>query len=160
MEDPIITNPDPVSTTTLPRDSDQPDAMPKEVASELLADPKAQLTNRMVKNCLKAREYVIPSAHPIVKTPEGQDGYEYDLRNAWKTPEEKITNKRRLASFQTLAKWNRRAAKSSMIFFGKAAKAKDETVREKHYSIAKSLVQFSKECRDELKRREGWANGT
>jgi len=41
------------------------DGMPREVATEFLADPRVKLTNRFRKVCQDARETVYPSLRPI-----------------------------------------------------------------------------------------------
>jgi hypothetical protein len=46
------------------------DGMPKEVATALLADPKARRTNAFRKTCQRAREIVYSSSTPLARLPD------------------------------------------------------------------------------------------
>lgn len=48
------------------------DGIPTQVATEMLVEPKAKMTNRMRKNCVASRAKVYPSVAPIRKV-EGFD---------------------------------------------------------------------------------------
>lgn len=53
------------------------DGMPKQVATAMLAAPKAKMSNRMRKVCALARETVFPSTTPLTRC--AKDGHLYPL---------------------------------------------------------------------------------
>jgi hypothetical protein len=67
------------------------DRMPYEVATEMLADPRARMTNRERKECMRARE----TRYQSTRTAKPVAG--------------KLENRFDSASFAQLSRWNRRA---------------------------------------------------
>lgn len=100
------------------------DGMPPEVATSMLTEPKAKLSNRMRKNCRAAREKFYPSTSPIVHPKklvfEGDMNEMNDLTSKLhplgfhytgtvaKTPEAHITARCSRASWAQLLKWLKR----------------------------------------------------
>lgn len=68
------------------------DGMPKEVATEYLASPKAKLTNRFRKTCAAARQTVFESNLPL-RRPDPDGPRFFDNAAQPKTPEAKLARK-------------------------------------------------------------------
>src|SRR3954464_6334445 len=80
------------------------DHMPYQVATNLLTEPKAKLSNRMRKNCRAAREVVLRSAHVILRD---------ELKNPFegasaKPMEVRILNRMKKSTTPQLVKWQKR----------------------------------------------------
>lgn len=94
---------------------EQRDSIPREVATAMLSEPRARLTNRMRKNCVSAREKVFASTSSIV----GQWVSEEDSENdKWmllyterdgRSPEDRMKRRFAIATLRQLGNWLRRS---------------------------------------------------
>jgi hypothetical protein len=93
----------------------QVDGIPIEVANEMLFSPKVRLSNRMRKNCMKAREKVYSSDLPIRKvrvpddTIEGEEVELQYLPNARKPEAIKLAAKAAKLTYVQLLSHHKRA---------------------------------------------------
>lgn len=89
----------------------QRDGMPREVATAMLSEPRARITNTFRKQCMRAREKVFVSSSPIVKEFVG-DNVVREL--CWterdgRSPEDHITRRFAVATLAQLGNWLRRS---------------------------------------------------
>lgn len=93
---------------------EQRDSIPREVATAMLTEPRARLTNRMRKNCVSAREKVFASTAPFRRMPavnaQGEivKGYGY-VEVAQRTAEYKTKLRFSRATLRQLGHWIRRS---------------------------------------------------
>lgn len=97
-----------------PIEFQQRDGMPVEVATAMLLEPRARLTNTFRKQCRRARERVIVSTSPIQRIPaqnaagEIVKGWGY-AEPAERTIESKTVLRFRRSTLEQLGRWRRRA---------------------------------------------------
>jgi hypothetical protein len=93
------------------------DGMPKQVASALLTDPKAKLSNAFRKRCKRARETVYSSATPL-RTNRREDKTDHSL---YSTPPNSTStyNKLAAAGRAQLFKWLKRSVARRNVAQGK-----------------------------------------
>lgn len=87
--------------------------MPREVATAMLSEPRAKLTNRMRKNCIAARYKVFASSSPFRRMPGSEDGeivksYGYSEIEP-RAPEERMQRRFATATLRQLSNWLRRS---------------------------------------------------
>lgn len=96
------------------------DGMPREVATSILSEPKAALSNRWRKACMRAREKVFVSSSPIRRMPAINEageiikGWVY-TENTLRTPEDKTARRFGGATLAQLDKWKSRAIKRRVV---------------------------------------------
>src|SRR3954465_12662486 len=107
----------------------QQDGMPNEVATSLLTEPRAKLSNRMRKNARSAREKVFPSVSPIINTTNIDDP-ENPLAQYTgiepKSAEARLVEKSKRATWAQLHKWSQRCKGRRMAVQGKYVKIEAE----------------------------------
>lgn len=96
------------------------DGMPREVATAMLTEPRAQLSNRMRKVCMRARDKVFVSSSPITKSVAIDDDGTTEWVHSWteQAPLEveiKTAERFSYATLQQLGKWCSRAIKRRAV---------------------------------------------
>lgn len=92
----------------------QRDGIPREVATAMLTEPRARLTNRMRRNCMSARENVFVSVAPFHRMPAQDEdgkiikGYGYAEIES-RSQEEKTKRRFARATLRQLGNWLRRS---------------------------------------------------
>lgn len=94
---------------------EQRDGIPREVATAMLTEPRARLTNRMRKNCASARDAVFASTSPIVGQWVSEEDSENDkwmllyTEREGRSPEDKMKRRFAVATLRQLGNWLRRS---------------------------------------------------
>lgn len=90
---------------------EQRDGIPREVATAMLTEPRAKLSNRMRKNCIAARSKVFVSSSPIQRVPAQNEqtgeivkGWSWTEKQA-KQPEDKMKHRFASVSLRQLGNW-------------------------------------------------------
>lgn len=90
------------------------DGIPRAVATAMLTEPRARLTNRMRKNCIAARDKVFASSVPFRRMPAHDAAGK--IIKGWgyaeiepRTPEDKVKRRFATASLRQLGNWLRRS---------------------------------------------------
>lgn len=90
---------------------EQRDCIPREVATAMLTEPRAKLSNRMRKNCIAARSKVFVSSSPIQRVPAQNEqtgeivkGWSWTEKQA-KQPEDKMKHRFASVSLRQLGNW-------------------------------------------------------
>lgn len=90
------------------------DGIPRAVATAMLTEPRARLTNRMRKNCIAARQKVFASSTSFRRMPAHDAAGK--IIKGWgyaeiepRTPEDKMKRRFVIASLRQLGNWLRRS---------------------------------------------------
>lgn len=128
-----------------PIEYQQRDGMPAQVATEMLTERRARLTNTFRKQCRHARERVIVSSSPIVKVWVEDEGESEILRRCYAEPAERTAESKtmlrcRRATLEQLAKWRRRAI------------ARRAVIQRKYLAVPNSANPIAQACYDAARR--------
>lgn len=137
--------------------------MPREVATAMLSEPRAKLTNRMRKNCISAREKVFASSSPFRRMPGSEDGkivksYGY-AEIKLHTPEERMQRRFTVATLAQLGKWLFRSIARRVIVQRRYLAVVGDTMfaqaqRNALADIAERLDTVRDVCEDEIAMRK------
>lgn len=142
----------------------QNDGMPYEVATAMLSEPRARLTNSFRKQCCRARETVVMSESPIrrhanlnVSTGDVCKGYDYTERTAV-APEIKTARRFRSKTLKQLHTLLRRAKGRRAVTQRRYLAVTDQTPHAEFVRAALSAIanrlDIIRDCaEDEIKRR-------
>lgn len=137
------------------------DHMPAEVATALLTERKARLSNRMRKNCSSARELAVPSGYPIHRMRDeinGRPQYQYSLKQVSKTIDARVVKRMREATAKQLLLWvlrcSRRRSVAQKQYLKLDGKSKrDESARQLLEALVAKLDLIRDTIETELERR-------
>lgn len=146
---------------------EQRDCIPREVATAMLIEPRAKLSNRMRKNCVAARQTIFVSSSPIQKAVSGEtdfpDGYAWTQSNT-RSPEDKTKRRFATATLRQLHNWLRRSIARRVIVQRRylavpnsdvrAFQARFDAIREALAVIASRLDTIRDVCEDEIAMRK------
>jgi hypothetical protein len=121
--------------------------MPAEVATELLAAPRAKMTNCFRKTCRAARAHFWSSTSPLVRA----DGGDFEATaNKAKTWAIRSSARAAGASLRQLRNWERRARRQARTHLRKATKADGtESIAGPRYrALARLLTEWADVCKD------------
>lgn len=149
------------------------DSIPREVATAMLTEPRARLTNRMRKNCVSARQKVFASTAPFRRMPavnaqgeivKGWGYAEIEVR----TPDECMKRRFATATLRQLGNWLRRAIARREIVQRRYLAVPNSDVpkfqvrfdaaRQALALLAERLDLIRDVCEDELKMRANKCN--
>lgn len=155
-----------------PIEPQQRDGVPHEVATAMLTEPRARLTNRMRKNCMEAREKVFASTSPIVRVlvtdgkvdlAKREEALYYSETNP-RSLEEKTKRRFGYASLRQLSNWLRRSIARRAVVQRKylavpnsdvpKLQARLDAIREALAVIAGRLDIIRDTCEDEIAMRK------
>lgn len=141
------------------------DSIPREVATAMLTEPRARLTNRMRKNCVSARQKVFASTAPFRRMPavnaQGEivKGYGY-VEIAQRTTKLRFSR----ASLRQLGKWLHRSIARREIVQRRYLAVPNSDVRafQAHFDAVRASLALLAErldlirdvCEDEINVRE------
>lgn len=146
-----------------PIEPQQRDSIPREVATAMLTEPRARLTNRMRKNCIAAREIIFASEAPFRKIPAPGHGYSWKL-NELRTPDEKMKRRFGRATLRQLGNWLRRSIVRREVVQRRYLAVPNSDVRafQAHFDAVRASLALLAErldlirdvCEDEINVRE------
>lgn len=85
------------------------DTMPREVAREMLTNPKVKISNRFRKNCLDVLATVVESGFPLIRGFTVEDGYFQNTAAGKISFEDKVERRVKSRTFRQLIRDLRRA---------------------------------------------------
>lgn len=146
------------------------DGMPREVATAILTEPKAALSNRWRKVCMRARDKVFVSSSPITKSVAIDDDGTTEWVHSWteREPidiEAKTAQRFTCATLQQLGRWCSRAIKRRVVVQRAylAVPAEDNprnnAIRELYAALASKLDVIRDCAEDEINARMRTAHG-
>lgn len=121
---------------------------------------RKKTTNKLRKQCARARETVMRSATPIYKEVDtdefGHEQTEYFSSKPLEvTPEQRLAAKLRWATLEQLQKWTRRNLVREAACFGVAERStKDSKRKQKFELLAAHHLKIFTACQDEIRRRK------
>lgn len=154
-----------------PIEPQEQDGIPRAVATAMLTEPRARLTNRMRKNCIAARQNVFASTSPIVAQWVIEEDSENEKRMLFytgheaKQPDERIKRRFGNASLRQLGKWLRRSIARRRPLQDKFQAIVGDSPR---HVMAREIIALAVQrldtvrdvCEDELKVRANKCNET
>lgn len=123
-----------------PITAQQNDGMPYAVATAMLSEPRARITNNFRKQCRRARDVVFVSSSPIRRMPDTTfKSFGWEDREVV-SPEQKTVRRFRSASLSQLGKWLRRSIAHRAIIQSKYLAITDETPHAEFARAALSAI--------------------
>lgn len=120
-----------------PLEPQEHDGMPREVATAMLSEPRARLTNTFRKQCKRARETVFVSSSPIRRV----STKEYSLTETIPATLEAKTERRfKSATLRQLIQWLRRAISRRYAVQHKYLSITGDTPKDEAMRIALSML--------------------
>jgi hypothetical protein len=123
------------------------DAMPAEVATELLAAPRAKMTNRFRKTCRAARAHFWSSATPLVRADGGDFEATANKAKSWAI---RSSARAAGATLRQLRNWERRARAQARTHLRRAIKADgtESISAPQRRALARLLTEWADMCAD------------